>query len=265
MMGMTAAVLLTVCLNLASMLLARGRARRKEFAVRLAIGGGRARIVRQLLVEGLLLSIAGGAFGIALGLYAVDALVASLSGDPADHDRARRRQLARDRRAAPSAFCVLATVGSSRSGPRSSTRAPTSFPISRCSPATTRRRAAGVWCRATHWSRRRWRCRWPADCGGAASSAWRSAPPARTWGFDADETVLAEVDGQLGGLDEPQSPRHLRAASRSGSSALPGVHSASIGALVPLGMVNMSKDVQRAGVAAGPGRQAGDPRGGPGV
>ena len=61
MMGMTGAVLLTVCLNLASMLLARGRARRKEFAVRLALGGGRMRIVRQLLVEGLLLSLVGGA------------------------------------------------------------------------------------------------------------------------------------------------------------------------------------------------------------
>ena len=41
LLGMTGAVLLTVCLNLASMLLARGRARRKEFAVRLALGGGR--------------------------------------------------------------------------------------------------------------------------------------------------------------------------------------------------------------------------------
>ncbi len=41
---MTGAVLLTVCLNLASMLLARGRGRRKEFVIRLALGGGRGRI-----------------------------------------------------------------------------------------------------------------------------------------------------------------------------------------------------------------------------
>ena len=74
MMGMTGAVLLTVCLNLASMLLARGRARRKEFAIRLAIGSGRTRIVRQLLMEGLVLSMVGGVFGVGVGLYAVDAL-----------------------------------------------------------------------------------------------------------------------------------------------------------------------------------------------
>ena len=79
---MTGAVLLTVCLNLASMLLARGRARRKEFAVRLALGGGRSRIVCQLLVEGLLLSLVGGGLGIALGFYALDALTTSLTRLP---------------------------------------------------------------------------------------------------------------------------------------------------------------------------------------
>ena len=89
MLGMTLAVLLTVCLNLASMLMARGRARRKEFAVRLALGGGRAGIVRQLLTEGALLSLVGGGFGVALGLYGVDALL-GLAGQPrAGHHRHR--------------------------------------------------------------------------------------------------------------------------------------------------------------------------------
>ncbi|MEO8500420.1 MAG: ADOP family duplicated permease [Vicinamibacteria bacterium] len=77
-LGMTGSVLLIVCLNLASMFLARGQARRREFAIRLAIGGGRARIVRQLLTEGLVLSVFGGALGIVLGRFGIDALVSAV-------------------------------------------------------------------------------------------------------------------------------------------------------------------------------------------
>ncbi len=62
--GLAAAVLLTSCLNLANMMLAFGSARQKEIAIRLAVGGARSRIVRQLLVQGLMLSLAGGALGL---------------------------------------------------------------------------------------------------------------------------------------------------------------------------------------------------------
>jgi predicted permease len=100
-------VLLIACVNVANLLLARAGARQGEIAIRLALGATRGRLIRQLLVESLLLSFAGGALGLLLASGTLDLLIRLI---PADLPQVQVIQMDRPVLAFAFGICVLTAV-----------------------------------------------------------------------------------------------------------------------------------------------------------
>jgi len=236
LLAMSGIVLLVACLNLANMLLARGTARRREFAVRMAIGGGRLQLVRQLLVEGLLLSLVGGATGALFAYAGNRILLASLT-------RLLPIQilfpLAPDLRIllALLGFCVVGTLlfglgpalqlvrpaivqglrdGGEGDRPRRRLRGLLAgrnlLVVGQLVLSMVLLTAAGLFVR------------------GALAAAHPQL------GFPVDRGVLVELDASLAGYDQATA-RQLYRRVVERLESLPGVESASLAATVPFGMV----------------------------
>src|SRR5512133_2364584 len=249
LLGMGVVVLLVACLNLANMLLARSTARRKEIAIRLALGGSRWRIVRQLLTEGFVLALLGGVGGLILGLWASDLLVGSM-----------RRLMPLDIVwltgpnpaifAATFGFCLLGTLLFAL-GP--------ALKISRNAVVADLKEHAGE-----DVVRRRWKflprhplvvvqIAFSLALITAAALFIRGAGKAASvdTGLRPGASYVLEVDASLAGY-EPKRAQDLYRNLSDRLAALPGVEHASICSIVPFGMFELSRKVQRAGFNLAP-------------
>jgi predicted permease len=242
--GMSGVVLLVACLNLANMLLARGAARRKEIAIRLALGGSRWRIVRQLLIEGFVLALAGGGFGLLLGLWSSDLLVASL-GRKLPIDMVWQSGLSVPVLVATFAFCLLGTFAFAL-GP--------ALKLSKSAVIGDLKEHAGEDAHVRRW---KFLPRNPLVVVQiafslalltAAALFIRGAGKAASvdTGLQTSTNYLLETDASLASYDQGRS-RDLYRTIEERLASLPGVESASISSTVPFGMVELSKTVRRGG------------------
>ena len=112
LLGLTALVLLIACANLSNLMLARAGARAREFAVRLALGAGRGRLIRQTLTEGLLMAMAGAGLGLVVAAALSRAILRFLetNGNRLDLDLALDWRMLAFTAAVTSLTCVLLSV-----------------------------------------------------------------------------------------------------------------------------------------------------------
>jgi len=244
LLSMAGVVLLIAALNVANMLLARGSARRKEIAIRLALGGSRRTIVRQLFTESFLLALAGGAAGLLVAYWSTSALMHSLPRlvpiDLVYSASPDVRILA-----ATLGFCVLSTLLFGLAPAWNLSRPNV---VSSLKDGENEEIASGK--RGRLFSRRNVLVMSQVSlslvlltsAGLFVRSAQRAADVEP--GFSLDHGVIVEVDPSMAGYDEARGRQIFRALTERLES-IPGVESASLAGTVPFGMVSLGRAVQR--------------------
>jgi predicted permease len=249
MISMAGVVLLIASLNVTNMMLVRGAARRKEIAIRQALGAKRGSIVQQLLIEGMMLAFIGGAAGIALAAGGASLLMQSLGRllpvDLVYNTAPDLRVLL-----ATTGFCVLSAIifslGPARNASKSNivttlksgeTQEKVGIGRARFSPrnllvvgqialSLTLLTAAGLFIRSARTT--------------------QEVQP----GFRIENSTLIEVDPSLAGYDEAHGRQVFRAVLER-LRGVPGVEAASMAATVPFGMVSLGKNIERSSDAPG--------------
>jgi predicted permease len=249
--SMSGLVLLVASLNLANMLLARGGSRRKEFAIRLALGGSRLRVVRQLLTEGFALSLVGGVLATFVAWWATRLVATSL---------ASRLPVTIQLDATPDGRVLIATVlfclasavlfGLGPAWRQARTDAVPELK-EQAGEMRGRRSAAGLLARFRLPTRDllvMGQLALSLVTLTAAGLFVRAALESATAdpGFPLDRGIVANVDPSLGGRTTAQTQRYYE-QTLARLRAMPGVQSASFTSLLAFGEFTETEEVQRAG------------------
>lgn len=242
--GLAGAVLLTACLNLANMMLAFGTARQKEIAIRLAIGGGRTRIIRQLLMQGLLLSLLGGALGIVAASSAAQALVSTFT---TVLPITVMLNVTPDMRVVlvTLIFCTIATVGFGLWPALRLSRPDLLVALKDQAGEITGRISRRITVRGALVSAQLALSLALLVVSGLFVRG-AAAGVADNPGFDLDPIIVAHVEPKLGGYDAVRS-RETRRAILERLRATPGVELATTTSVIPFGDFSISGYVQRDG------------------
>lgn len=259
LLAMAGSVLAIASLNLANMLLARGAARSREIAVRLALGATRARIVRQLLIEGLVLALAGGVLGLVLAVWANDALVQALAGLFNSMNFALVIDLGADFQVIAATFviCLLATVAFSVGPALRATRLDLVHDLKQQSGDTAAHSAMGRFFSLRHVLVMA-QIALALMLLFAAGLFLRAALAAggMDLGYRPEGALIAELDYSLTRQPEATS-RAMLLRQLEAVRTLPGVAAAGLSTLQPLGNSTSTRQIMRAEAprAAAPGEQ----------
>ncbi len=249
LMAVVALVLLIACANLANFLLARAATRQREICTRLALGSSRTRIVRQSLIETLLLSLTGGLLGLGIAFFATRALIAFVAQG--------RATLAMN--ATPDLPVLLFTLGVCL----------LTALLFGLAPALTSARTASTTSLSSN-------TRTTQSSGGSSSRFWPKALVTsqvmlsllllvgaglflrtllnlqnQDYGFERSHLLIADFSEQLAGYKPRQTAElHQRLLERV--EALPGVRSAAVAATPPISFGKWSSNVSIAGYTPAP-------------
>jgi macrolide transport system ATP-binding/permease protein len=228
-MAVVGFILLIACANVANLLLARAAARRKEIGVRLALGASRARLIRQLLTESLLLSVLGGGVGLLLGYWVTGLMQGFVPELPYN--------MANDFFALDRLALIFTLVVSLATGlvfglaPAWHASNPDIIPVLKGDSGEGQKRSRFT-LRNSLVVAQVTLSLVVLVCGGLFIKSFRNAQRMDP-GFDTRGVLLVSLNPELIGYDEEQTKNFFRQIVARASS-LPGVQAASVGRLVPL-------------------------------